>query len=161
MFHYAGIYRQVPTYWNKPRSLNCVPDNCDFSTPRKCTEVSLRTPGGAYRPKPLHGRWRPRVPRREARYPGPCAGLHGCLYAALGAIGIDEEERKARAIIFHSWRHFLNSVSRGRVPDEKLRIMTGHRTEEMTEHYTHLLEEDYTEIRKVQEDVFGDKRVSG
>jgi hypothetical protein len=52
-------------------------------------------------------------------------------------------------------------VSRGRVPDEKLRIMTGHRTEEMTEHYTHLLEEDYTEIRKVQEDVFGDKRVSG
>lgn len=33
MFHYAGIYRQVPTYWNKPRSLNCVPDNCDFSTP--------------------------------------------------------------------------------------------------------------------------------
>ena len=39
--------------------------------------------------------------------------------------------------------------------------MTGHRTEEMTEHYTHLLEEDYTEIRKVQEDVFGDsKRVS-
>jgi len=33
--------------------------------------------------------------------------------------------------------------------------MTGHCTEEMTEHYTHLLEEDYTEIRKVQEDVFG------
>jgi integrase len=77
------------------------------------------------------------------------------LYASLGAIGIDEEERKARAVTFHSWRHFLNSISRGRVPDEKLRLMTGHRTEEMTEHYTHLLEEDYTEIRKVQEDVFG------
>jgi integrase len=78
------------------------------------------------------------------------------LYDALVTIGIDEEERKARAITFHSWRHFLNSISRGRVPDEKLRLMTGHRTEEMTEHYTHLLEEDYTEIRKVQEDVFGD-----
>jgi integrase len=83
------------------------------------------------------------------------------LYDALATIGINEEERKARAITFHSWRHFLNSVSRGRVPDEKLRLMTGHRTEEMTEHYTHLLEEDYTEIRKVQEDIFGDsKRVS-
>jgi hypothetical protein len=35
------------------------------------------------------------------------------------------EGRKARAITFH--------------------LMTGHRTEEMTEHYTHLLEEDYTD----------------
>jgi len=77
------------------------------------------------------------------------------LYAALEAIEITKEQRKARQITFHSWRHFLNSISRGRVPDEKLRLMTGHRTAEMTDHYTHLLEEDYAEIRKVQEDVFG------
>jgi hypothetical protein len=36
--------------------------------------------------------------------------------------------------------------------------MTGHCTEEMTEHYTVLLEEDNTEIRQVQEDVFGDSK---
>ncbi|MCK7477141.1 MAG: site-specific integrase [Candidatus Moduliflexus flocculans] len=76
------------------------------------------------------------------------------LYAALECIGIDEEARKARKIDFHSWRHFLNSISRGRVPDEKLRLMTGHRSVEMTDRYTHLLEEDYTEIRKVQDEVF-------
>lgn len=63
--------------------------------------------------------------------------------------------RKERAITFHSWRYFLNSVSRGRVSDEKLRLMTGHHNKEMSEHYTHLLDEDYTEMRKVQEDVFG------
>jgi len=33
--------------------------------------------------------------------------------------------------------------------------MIGHHTETITEHYTVLLEEDYTKIRKVQEDVFG------
>lgn len=79
------------------------------------------------------------------------------LYTALAGIGIDEASRKARKIDFHSWRHFLNSISRGRVPDEKLRLMTGHRSVEMTDRYTHLLEEDYIEIRKVQEEVFGAK----
>jgi integrase len=77
------------------------------------------------------------------------------LYTALEVIGIDEEQRKSRCLTFHSWRHFLNSVARGRVPDEKVRLMTGHRTEQMTEHYTHLLEEDYSAIRKMQDDVFG------
>ncbi len=77
------------------------------------------------------------------------------LYAALAAIGIDEEKRKARNLDFHSWRHFLNSISRGKVPDEKLRLITGHRTAAMTDRYTHILEEDFVEIRKVQEEVFG------
>jgi len=46
--------------------------------------------------------------------------------------------------------------------DEKLRLITGHLAEEITEHYTHLLEEDYTEIRKVQKDVFGNsERIEG
>jgi hypothetical protein len=36
--------------------------------------------------------------------------------------------------------------------------MIGHHTETITEHYTVLLEEDYTKIRKVQEDVFGDSK---
>jgi integrase len=47
--------------------------------------------------------------------------------------------QNGRKITFHSWRHFLNSIGRGKVPDEKLRLMTGHRTKEMTDHYTHLL----------------------
>ncbi len=82
------------------------------------------------------------------------------LYAALEAIGIDGDQRKTRNLTFHSWRHFLNSIARGRVPDEKVRLMTGHRTEQMTEHYTHLLEEDYSAIREMQDDVFGGMKVS-
>lgn len=93
---------------------------------------------GECREKPLHSR-----------------AFINSLYNALAEIGIDENARKARLISFHSWRHFFNSVMRGHVPDEKLRLMTGHRTEEMTEHYTHPLEEDYKEAKKVQDDVFG------
>jgi len=44
----------------------------------------------------------------------------------------------------------LTPLRRKRVSGEKLRLMTGRRTEEMTVHYSHLLEKDYTEIRKVQ-----------
>jgi integrase len=76
------------------------------------------------------------------------------LYAALKAIGITDEQRRDRNITFHSWRHFINSVMRGKIPDEKLRLLTGHRTFSMTEHYTHLLDDDYSEMRKLQENVF-------
>jgi integrase len=76
------------------------------------------------------------------------------LYAALENIGIDEELRRERNITFHSWRHFINSAIRGKLPDEKLRLLTGHRTFQMTEHYTHLLDEDYTEMRSLQENLF-------
>ena len=44
----------------------------------------------------------------------------------------------------------LNLLSRRRVPDEKLRLMTGHKTEEITGHFPHLLEKDRMEISKVQ-----------
>jgi integrase len=80
-----------------------------------------------------------------------------CLYAALGMAGIPDTERRQRNITFHSWRHFFNSWMRGKVPDAKLRRLTGHRTEEMTEHYTHFKREDYNDVAKIQEDLFGEK----
>ena len=42
------------------------------------------------------------------------------LYSALEGIGISKEARKERNITFHSWRHFYNTVMRGKVPDSKL-----------------------------------------
>ena len=73
------------------------------------------------------------------------------LYRALTKIGIIEEERKARNITFHSWRHFFNTYMRGKVPDSILQKVTGHRTLRMTEHYDHQQLEDLEDIRKIHE----------
>jgi integrase len=76
------------------------------------------------------------------------------LYEALTAAGVGADERKSRNITFHSWRHFFNSICRGNVSDTKLRLVTGHKTVEMTERYTHAVEGDMKEIREVQARIF-------
>ena len=76
------------------------------------------------------------------------------LYEALKAIEIDEPKREARNITFHSWRHFFNTICRSRIPDHKLRRLTGHRTEAMTEHYTHIRLEDFQDLAELQAEVF-------
>ena len=76
------------------------------------------------------------------------------LYRSFERIGITPEERKDRNITFHSWRHFFNSFCRTKVPDPILQRITGHRTQEMTEHYTHFRLEDFGDVLKVQESIF-------
>ena len=76
------------------------------------------------------------------------------LYRSFERIGITPEERKERNITFHSWRHFFNSICRVNVPDPILQRVTGHRTQEMTEHYTHFKLEDFRDVVKVQESIF-------
>lgn len=75
------------------------------------------------------------------------------LYAAFDRIGISAAERRRRNVTFHSWRHLFNSICGARIPDYKLRRLTGHRTEEMTEHYTHLDMEDFKDVIKIQEEI--------
>ena len=78
------------------------------------------------------------------------------LYSALGKIGITAEEREERRLTFHSHRHFLNTALRtAKVPDPIVQKVTGHRTQEMTDHYSHFALEDFGDVVKVQEKVFG------
>ena len=73
-------------------------------------------------------------------------------YATLGRMGIDRRERN---ITFHSWRHWFNTVMRARyISDAKLRQITGHRTEEMTERYTSFDLTHYQDVVDVQESIF-------
>jgi len=58
---------------------------------------------------------------------------------------------KARNITFHSLRHFANAHLRGAVSDETLRKLTGHTTEEMTNHYDHTTEADLKALALAQE----------
>lgn len=59
---------------------------------------------------------------------------------------------KARNITFHSLRHWSNARLRGAVSDEKLRLLTGHSSEAMTDHYDHATARDLADLALAQED---------
>lgn len=73
------------------------------------------------------------------------------FYDALESIGIDEAVRKERNITFHGWRHFFNTyLRRTGIQDSKVQMVTGHATQEMTEHYTHFNILDLKEVEEAQ-----------
>jgi len=52
------------------------------------------------------------------------------------------------------WRHFFNMPLRmGNVADSKVRTFTGHKSETMTELYTHFDPRESVEVRRIQEDI--------
>jgi integrase len=69
----------------------------------------------------------------------------------LRRIGIDEGERKRRGLTFHSWRHWYNSMLRGKVPDHALRALTGHRGVAMTDRYTEITSEQRAAVAQLAE----------
>lgn len=73
------------------------------------------------------------------------------LYTALERIGISKDERETRRIKFHSWRHFFNTLCLAQnLSYAKVQAVTGHKTKEMTDHYTSFRIEDYREVMDVQ-----------
>jgi integrase len=78
------------------------------------------------------------------------------LRKALAKIGVDEVERERRGLTMHAWRHFLNTYLRmANVPDSKVQEITGHRSQGMTEHYTHFDAREFEEVREVQARMLG------
>jgi integrase len=78
------------------------------------------------------------------------------FYQGLHSIGISEEERKERNITFHSHRHTLNTLLRSSgVSDAKIRAITGHKSAEMTDLYTHFQMGDLKEVLMTQQIVIG------
>ena len=76
------------------------------------------------------------------------------LYTALKNIEISEEDIKERNIKFHSWRHFFNTTLRKNgLADSKIQRITGHKTQEMTENYTHWQVEDLREVVRIQDGI--------
>ena len=94
----------------------------------------------------------------DGRHPLNNKSISTALYDAFCKIGVSEGQRKERNITFHSWRHFYNSFLRGKVPDIKLQRLTGHRTQEMTDHYTHFKIDDFQDVLKIQEEFFESDR---
>ena len=107
---------------------------------------------------------------KEARYSGPedlvFAGeargepvkkeeLEARFYAALDAIGIDNESRRKRVLVWHSLRHTFNSIMKGKVDSAKLMKVVGHRQESTNLQYTHALPQDLEDVRILQESLIG------
>jgi integrase len=79
------------------------------------------------------------------------------FYRALRSIGINEEERRARGIVFHSHRHFLNTWLRSHgVPGSKVRQIAGHRSQKMSDLYTHYRAADFVEVVTIQGELLGE-----
>lgn len=75
------------------------------------------------------------------------------LYKQLERIGIDGTQRKERKLVFHSWRHWMNTVLvNERIPIPIVQKITGHLTESMTKRYYH--DDEMQMIRKLQEAMF-------
>jgi integrase len=68
---------------------------------------------------------------------------------ALTAAGITAEERKARALTFHSWRHFLNNG----LPVLRAQSVIGHTSLRMTETYLHP-GQDFSDVLAITGELF-------
>lgn len=78
------------------------------------------------------------------------------LHRALEKIGVDW---RGRNLIFHSWRHFLNSILiNNNVSAEIARHMTGHLTEAMTENYLHFDATQFAGVLEVVSGITGDAK---
>lgn len=77
------------------------------------------------------------------------------LTGALAHIGIDEPQRVERGLTFHSLRHAAASMMRGRVPDHVVQALTGHRSERMLGHYSHVTRDALASVAVIQREVIG------
>ena len=77
--------------------------------------------------------------------------LYLSLQRAFGKIGLCEDEQKKRGLNIHAWRHFCNTeLLRGGLSVKKVQAVTGHKTEGMTDNYTHFDALEFAEVYKIQ-----------
>ena len=78
--------------------------------------------------------------------------LYNKFHRALNNIGIDKKEIMRRGLSIHSWRHFFNTtLQMANVALSKVQSITGHKSDRMTELYTHFDAKEFAEVREVQE----------
>ena len=80
------------------------------------------------------------------------------LHKAFRTIGISEDDIRSRGLNIHAWRHFCNTeLLRGGLSVKKVQAVTGHKTEKMTDNYTHFDPLEFTEVSKIQENLLAPK----
>jgi integrase len=77
-------------------------------------------------------------------------------YKALKNIGMTETEIKKRGLCLHAWRHFCNTeLQKAGLTIQQVQAVTGHRSERMTEWYSHFDASEFAEVPKVQSELLG------
>ena len=88
---------------------------------------------------------------RGENLPLHTTSLSYALKTALEKSGMTKEEIQEKKISFHSWRHYFNTIMRSNnITDSKLQRMTGHKSLQMTDRYTHYGLDDLKEIGDIQ-----------
>ncbi len=70
------------------------------------------------------------------------------------ALGMTEEERQKRNVVFHSLRHSFVSYLRGKVDETTLGFVVGHEDVATTDVYTHEHMDQIREVAKAQKELF-------
>ena len=79
------------------------------------------------------------------------------LYDALEKIGVSEEQRKERNIVFHSLRHFCATILSQRTDLKTVQAVMGHRSEDMSKHYSnHETQEKIDNMRNIMQVTWND-----
>jgi site-specific recombinase XerD len=77
--------------------------------------------------------------------------LYDKFHLALTRIGIAPAEISRRGLSFHSWRHFLNTeLQVMNIPLVKVQSVTGHKSDRMSEWYSHFDAKEFTEVAEAQ-----------
>jgi len=88
---------------------------------------------------------------KDGETPVSDQSLNKALKNAMTEIGIPKDEQVKRNLSFHGWRHFFNTTMRtNNISDSKLQKLTGHKSQAMTDHYTHFKADDFQDVQKIQ-----------
>ena len=78
--------------------------------------------------------------------------FYNSLMKAFSKIGISTEEIKARGLCFHAWRHFCNTeLQKAGLTIQQVQAVTGHKSDRMTELYSHFDPMEFNKVPKMQE----------
>jgi integrase len=85
--------------------------------------------------------------------------LYGEFHRALNRIGINQDEISRRGLTFHSWRHFLNTeLQQQGLSLPQVQAVTGHKSDRMTDRYSHLDARQLTNVMDAQQVIAGRKK---
>lgn len=88
--------------------------------------------------------------------------LTDALYREMKRIGIDEEERIRRKLVFHSWRHGFNTLLvNARIQQQIIQSVTGHLSDAMTQRYYHASTDGLQAVKQIQEKMLENQERGG
>jgi integrase len=84
--------------------------------------------------------------------------IYNGLRRALRKMGMTDEEIEKRGLNVHAWRHFCNTeLLKGGIPVKKVQAITRHKSERLTERYTHFDPMEFVEVTKIQSELLKKK----